>query len=67
MKFLNECYSNADVANLLAWGIEGTHYKIGDDGLATYADGVGRIQLRMEPLHGMDDAEPVPDPCMGRK
>ena len=31
MKFLNECYSNADVANLLAWGIEGTHYKIGDD------------------------------------
>ena len=40
MKFLNECYSNADVANLLAWGIEGTHYKIGDDGLATYADGV---------------------------
>ena len=40
MKFLNECYSNADVANLLAWGIEGTHYKVGDDGLATYADGV---------------------------
>ena len=40
MKFLNECYTNADVANLLAWGIEGTHYKIGDDGLATYADGV---------------------------
>ena len=40
MKFLNECYTNADIANLLAWGIEGTHYKIGDDGLATYADGV---------------------------
>ena len=40
MKFLNECYTNADVANLLAWGIEGVHYKIGDDGLATFADGV---------------------------
>ena len=40
MKFLNECYSNPEIANLLAWGIEGVHYKVGDDGLATYADGV---------------------------
>ena len=46
MKFLNECYTNADIANLLAWGIEGTHYKIGDDGLATYADGVQTNAVR---------------------
>ena len=44
MKFLNECYTNADIANLLAWGIEGTHYKIGDDGLATYADELTAVQ-----------------------
>ena len=40
MTYLNELYTNADLANILAWGIEGTHYVIGDDGLATYPDGV---------------------------
>lgn len=37
---LNEFYTNPDMANLLAWGIEGTHYVVGDDGLATYPEGV---------------------------
>lgn len=40
MRYLNELYTNPDLQNLLAWGIEGTHYVIGEDGLATYPDGV---------------------------
>lgn len=40
MTYLNELYTNPELANLLAWGIEGVHYKVGDDGLATFADGV---------------------------
>lgn len=40
MKYLNELYTNADLANILAWGIEGEHYQVGEDGLADYADGV---------------------------
>lgn len=40
MKYLNELYTNADLANILAWGIEGEHYKVGEDGLADFADGV---------------------------
>jgi putative aldouronate transport system substrate-binding protein len=37
---LNEFYTNAELQNILAWGIEGVHYVIGDDGLATYPEGV---------------------------
>lgn len=40
MKLLNAFYTDADLADLLAWGVEGTHYKIQDSGLVTYADGV---------------------------
>lgn len=40
MKYLNELYTNPDLANILAWGIEGVHYKVGEDGLADFADGV---------------------------
>lgn len=38
--YLNELYTNPELQNLLAWGIEGTHYVIGEDGLATYPEGV---------------------------
>lgn len=40
MTYLNELYTNADLQNILAWGIEGEHYVIGSDGLATYPEGV---------------------------
>ena len=40
MTYLNEIYTNPDLQNILAWGIEGTHYVIGEDGLATYSEGV---------------------------
>lgn len=40
MKLLNAFYTDADLANLLSWGIEGTHYKVLDSGLISYADGV---------------------------
>ncbi len=38
--YLNELYTNAELQNLLAWGIEGTHYVLNEDGLATYPEGV---------------------------
>ena len=28
MKFLNLMFSNADINNLLAWGVEGVHYQV---------------------------------------
>jgi putative aldouronate transport system substrate-binding protein len=37
---LNAFYTDADLANIFAWGIEGQHYKVLDNGLATFADGV---------------------------
>lgn len=40
MKFLNLMYTNADVANLFCWGIEGEHYEVKEDGHASYPDGV---------------------------
>ena len=40
MKFLNEMYTNADVANILSWGIEGTHWEKKDDGTIGYPEGV---------------------------
>ena len=40
MTLLNAFYTDEDLANLLAWGIEGTHYQVLDSGLITYAEGV---------------------------
>ncbi len=40
MKFLNEMYTNPDVVNLLAWGIEGTHYEVQDDGTIDFPEGL---------------------------
>ena len=41
MKFLNLMYTNQDLINLIAIGIEGEHYVLTDDeGIVTYPDGV---------------------------
>ena len=40
MKLLNALYTDSDLANILSWGVEGTHYKVLDSGTITYADGV---------------------------
>lgn len=40
MTLLNAFYTDADLSNLINWGIEGTHYKVMDNGQITYADGV---------------------------
>lgn len=40
MKFLNLTYTNADVVNLIDWGIEGIHYKKKPDGTIGYPSGV---------------------------
>lgn len=40
MVLLNEFYTNVDLANLIAWGIEGEHYELKDDGMITYPEGV---------------------------
>ncbi len=39
MKLLNEFYTNPELANLLTYGLEGTHYTINDEGLLCYPDG----------------------------
>ncbi len=38
MKFINLMYTNADVMNLITWGIEGEDYVV-TDGVADYVDG----------------------------
>ena len=40
MKFLNELYVNADLANLVCSGIEGKHYVKNDDGTIDFAEGL---------------------------
>ncbi|HHV10835.1 MAG TPA: ABC transporter substrate-binding protein [Clostridiales bacterium] len=37
---LKELYTNADVANLLAWGMEGTNYVLDEEGRAENPDGI---------------------------
>lgn len=40
IQLLNLMYTNAEVANLMTWGIEGTHYVKNDDGSVSYPEGV---------------------------
>lgn len=39
MKFLNLMYSNAEISDLLNYGIEGTHYQVKEDGTYDFLDG----------------------------
>ena len=40
MKYLNFIYTSEDAMNTLTWGVEGRDWVLGDDGYATYPDGV---------------------------
>jgi putative aldouronate transport system substrate-binding protein len=40
MTLLNAFYTDSDLANLIAWGIEGEHYKVLENGQITFADGI---------------------------
>lgn len=40
MKFINEMYTNADIVNLLDWGVEGVHYVKHSDGTVGFPEGV---------------------------
>lgn len=40
MQFLNLMYTNPDIVNLFAWGIEGKHYEVKENGLIGYPEGV---------------------------
>lgn len=40
MRFMNLMYTSADIMNLFAWGIEGVHYVVLDDGQIDYPEGV---------------------------
>lgn len=40
MLWLNEMYTNADIVNLLDWGVEGVHYELQDDGTIDFPEGV---------------------------
>lgn len=40
VKFLNLLYTDLDINNILAWGVEGRDWVENDEGLATYPDGV---------------------------
>lgn len=39
VKFLNFLYSDAQIVNLITWGIEGAHYQVCDDGSIDFLDG----------------------------
>lgn len=40
IEFLNLMYTDADIINLMAYGIEGTHYEKNEDGTIGYPEGV---------------------------
>ncbi|MDO4284696.1 MAG: ABC transporter substrate-binding protein [Eubacteriales bacterium] len=40
VKFLNMAYSDKDLANLLCYGVEGTHWQYTEEGTVAYADGL---------------------------
>ena len=39
VKFLNLWFSDPEVASLISYGIEGTHYQLNEEGVAEYLDG----------------------------
>ena len=45
VKFLNLMYTNKDIANLLAWGVEGRDYVV-KDGVAAFPEGVTRDNVQ---------------------
>lgn len=49
VRFINELYTNPDLLNLLAWGVEGEHYEINADGEAAYPNGNSTVAY-----HNMD-------------
>jgi putative aldouronate transport system substrate-binding protein len=51
LKFLNLMYTNADICNLLSWGIEGRDYIIKPDGLLGYPVGITASSV---PYHSSD-------------
>ena len=52
MEYLNEQYTNPDIMNLLAWGIEGTHYDMTDDGHITAAAALNGAESGYNPSAG---------------
>ncbi len=39
VKFMNLMYTDAEIVNLITWGVEGTHYQTMEDGSVTFLDG----------------------------
>lgn len=52
MQYLNEVYTNKDLMNLLAWGVEGTHYDVTSDGHITKAAALGDTDSGYNPAQG---------------
>lgn len=52
MEYLNEVYTNADIMNLLAWGIEGVHYDVMEDGHITTAASLEGGESGYNPAQG---------------
>ena len=53
MKFINELYTNADIINLLDWGVEGVHYEVQDDGTVDFPEGVTADNTSLWPEYGL--------------
>lgn len=51
MKFLNLLYTNADLMNLVIWGVEGENYTVSDDGMADYPEGTDISNCGYHLLH----------------
>lgn len=52
MEYLNEVYTNADIMNLLAWGVEGVHYDVMEDGHITTAASLDGAESGYNPSAG---------------
>lgn len=52
MEYLNEQYTNPEIMNLLAWGIEGKHYDITEDGHITTAASLNGEESGYNPSAG---------------
>ncbi len=49
VRFINEIYTNEELLNLIAWGIEGTDYVVNEAGEAAYPNGDSHVSY-----HNMD-------------
>lgn len=59
MKFMNLWFSDEEIGNLIAYGIEGVHYQLDENGMGTYVDGQDANSCTYHPGAGISNTNRI--------